>query len=49
MRSDGFDADGNREPVKGGVAAAVTLRPDALSVRALNKKYSECEASIPDR
>ncbi|XP_077313035.1 uncharacterized protein NKAPD1 isoform X2 [Lithobates pipiens] len=49
MRSDGFDDDGNREPVKGGAAAAVTLRQDALSVRALNKKYTECEASIPDR
>ncbi|XP_072283361.1 uncharacterized protein NKAPD1 isoform X2 [Pyxicephalus adspersus] len=49
MRSDGFDAGGNREPAKGGAAAAVTLRQDALSVRAWNKKYSECEASIPDR
>ncbi|KAM4703959.1 uncharacterized protein NKAPD1 [Rhinophrynus dorsalis] len=49
MRSDGFDTDVNREPVKRGAAAAVTLREDALSVRAWNKKFYECEASIPDR
>ncbi|XP_075460550.1 uncharacterized protein NKAPD1 [Ascaphus truei] len=49
MRSDGFDADGNREAVREEAAAAVTLREDALSVRAWNKKFYECEASIPDR
>ncbi|KAM9299198.1 uncharacterized protein NKAPD1 [Gastrophryne carolinensis] len=49
MRSDGFDAEGSRDTAKGSAAAAVTLRQDSLSVRAWNKKYSECEASIPDR
>ncbi|XP_063799306.1 uncharacterized protein NKAPD1 isoform X2 [Pseudophryne corroboree] len=49
MRSDGFKADRDQESVREGAAAAVTLRQDALSVRALNKKFYECETGIPDR
>uniref|UniRef100_A0A803JW72 NKAP domain-containing 1 n=2 Tax=Xenopus tropicalis TaxID=8364 RepID=A0A803JW72_XENTR len=49
MRSDSFDAEVSRDQVKSGADPAVTLRQDALSIRAWNKKYSECEASIPDR
>ncbi|XP_056399284.1 uncharacterized protein NKAPD1 [Hyla sarda] len=50
MRSDGFDAEGSKESAKKAAAAAeITLKQNALSVRALNKKYYECESSIPDR
>ncbi|XP_053546300.1 uncharacterized protein NKAPD1 isoform X2 [Bombina bombina] len=49
MRSDGFDAEGSRETVRGTAADPVTLRPDALSVRTFNKKFYACEAGIPDR
>ncbi|XP_075047103.1 uncharacterized protein NKAPD1 isoform X1 [Mixophyes fleayi] len=48
MRSDGFKPDAEKEGVRGG-GAAVTLRPDVQSVRALNKRFYECEAGIPDR
>ncbi|XP_041427333.1 uncharacterized protein NKAPD1 isoform X2 [Xenopus laevis] len=49
MRSGGFDAQVSQEQVKSGEDTAVILRQDALSIRAWNKKYSECEANIPDR
>ncbi|XP_018081414.1 uncharacterized protein NKAPD1 isoform X2 [Xenopus laevis] len=49
MRSDGLDAQVSQEHVKSGADTAVTLRQDASSIRAWNKKYSECEAGIPDR
>ncbi|XP_063292801.1 uncharacterized protein NKAPD1 [Pelobates fuscus] len=49
MRSDGFDADGSKQAEKTGAASAVMLRQGALSIRALNKKFYECEASLPDR
>ncbi|XP_040282238.1 uncharacterized protein NKAPD1 isoform X1 [Bufo bufo] len=49
MRSDGFEAEGSQEGVKKIAAEEVTLRPNALSVRALNKKYYQCESTIPDR
>ncbi|XP_053307684.1 uncharacterized protein NKAPD1 isoform X2 [Spea bombifrons] len=46
MRSDGFDADVKKEAEK---RAAVSLEEDALSIRALNKKFYKCESSMPDR
>ncbi|KAG9466136.1 uncharacterized protein NKAPD1 [Eleutherodactylus coqui] len=49
MRSDGFDAEGSQEGPKKEPAAETALRSNALSVRALNKKYYECESSIADR
>lgn len=49
MRSDGFDAEGSKESAKKEAAAEITVKPSAPSVRALNKKYFECESSIPDR
>uniref|UniRef100_A0A8C5MVB9 Uncharacterized protein n=1 Tax=Leptobrachium leishanense TaxID=445787 RepID=A0A8C5MVB9_9ANUR len=48
MRSDGFDDDG-KQAEKAEAAPAVMLRPDVLSIRALNKKFYECEAGLPDR
>ncbi|KAM8927421.1 uncharacterized protein NKAPD1 isoform 2-T2 [Pelodytes ibericus] len=49
MRSDSFEVDGSKEAEKRETTAAVTLRQDALSIRALNKKFYECETSMPDR
>ncbi|XP_073441258.1 uncharacterized protein NKAPD1 [Dendrobates tinctorius] len=49
MRSDGFDAEGGKEVVRKAIAEEATPRPAALSVRALTKKYYECESSIADR
>ncbi|KAM4695253.1 LOW QUALITY PROTEIN: uncharacterized protein O3C94_005613 [Discoglossus pictus] len=46
MRSDGFKADGSREALRARATDVMTLRPD---VRAFNKKFIECEASIGDR
>ncbi|KAG8434469.1 hypothetical protein GDO86_012736 [Hymenochirus boettgeri] len=47
MRSDGFEADASRKQVKSKPAAAV--REETLNIRAWNKKFYECEASLPDR
>ncbi|XP_075695900.1 uncharacterized protein NKAPD1 [Rhinoderma darwinii] len=49
MRSDGFEPEGSKEDTKKGAAAEAALKPDAPSVRALNKKYYECESTMPDR
>ncbi|KAG8540803.1 hypothetical protein GDO81_018517 [Engystomops pustulosus] len=49
MRSDGFDAERSNESGRKNAAEEMPPRPSAVSVRALNKKYYECESSIPDR